>query len=122
MDMGARRQLQELIQQQGHAICNDAPRCRAILKDSLVNYQPELKALVNALNEGIPAELLQISKSDTPPEVLIERLTKRLCDDMGMREEVALWAVESWSISLDVLPESRASKTAIFSGKAECGF
>jgi serine/threonine-protein kinase len=119
MDIRARRQLQELLQQQGYAICNDAPRCRAILNDSLVNYQPELKALVNALNEGIPAELLQVSKNDAPPEVLIGRLTKRLCDDMGMREEVARWAVESWAISLDVLPESRASTAAMFSGKAD---
>ncbi|MBW4475167.1 MAG: phosphate/phosphite/phosphonate ABC transporter substrate-binding protein [Stenomitos rutilans HA7619-LM2] len=111
MDNAARQQLQTFIQQQGHTVCNDLSRCRAILKDYCGQYQSELKALVNALNEGIPADLVS-SQTSAPPEVLVGRLAKRLCDDLGMREEVARWAVESWAIALEVIPESKVSAKA----------
>ena len=52
--------------------------------------------------ELVPAELLG-SSSGMPKEVLLSRLAKRLHDDLGVAEDFARWAVESWALVFGVV-------------------
>jgi uncharacterized RDD family membrane protein YckC len=58
--------------------------------------------LVGALKERVAADLLS-SSSSVPREVLLARLRKRLCDNLGLSGEAARWAVVSWGLALKVI-------------------
>ena len=94
-----RQKLQYIITQYGRSICDEPKRCEALLRDFCPEYKREVNVLVSALKERVAAELMTASDA-IPKEFLIERLTKRLYDNLGMAEEFARWAVESWAIAL----------------------
>jgi hypothetical protein len=60
---------------------------------------------VGALKERVPVDLLA-SQNSTPPVVFLSRLTKKLQDNLGLAEEAARWAVESWALALGVISEA----------------
>jgi len=94
-----RQKLQYVIAQYGRAICDEPKRCEALLRDFCPEYKREVNVLISALKERVAAELMTASDA-LPKEFLIERLTKRLYDNLGIAEEFARWAVESWAIAL----------------------
>ena len=100
MNDDARTQLQYIIGRYGISICGDARRCEAMLRDLCPECKREIHALVNAIREDIPQELIRASK-DIPKELLLTELSKRLCDNLGITVELARWAVESWGTLLD---------------------
>ncbi|MFM8298882.1 MAG: SH3 domain-containing protein, partial [Microcystis aeruginosa] len=61
-----------------------------------------IAVLVGALKERVPADLLA-SQNSTPAVVFLARLTKKLQDNLGLAEEAARWAVESWALALEVI-------------------
>src|SRR3981189_3461820 len=63
---------------------------------------------VMALKEGVATELLG-SQTGIPPAVVSARLTKRLQDNLGVTEDAARWAVDSWAYALG-LPVSPPPK------------
>ncbi|MFM7476068.1 MAG: hypothetical protein ACKO2T_10145, partial [Microcystis aeruginosa] len=71
-------------------------------RDLCGQYQKEIAVLVGALKERVPADLLA-SQNSTPPVVFLARLTKKLQDNLGLAEEAARWAVESWALALGVI-------------------
>jgi hypothetical protein len=97
-----KQKLREIIVQYGRALCDDPQRCEALLRDFCGQYRKEISVLVSALRERVPADLLASQKS-TPPVVLLARLTKRLQDNLGLAEDAARWAVESWALALGVI-------------------
>ena len=101
MNDDARTQLQYIIGRYGIPICGDARRCEAMLRDLCPECKREINALVNAIREDIPQELIRASK-DIPKELLLTELSKRLCDNLGITVDLARWAVESWDIVLGV--------------------
>jgi hypothetical protein len=50
----------------------------------------------------VATELLA-SNNTLPHEVLLARLTKRLCDRLALSQEAARWAVESWALAQGVI-------------------
>jgi formylglycine-generating enzyme required for sulfatase activity len=101
MNDDVRTQLQYIIGRCGISICEDARRCEAMLRDLCPECKREIHALVNAIKENIPQELMRASK-EIPKGLLLSQLSKRLCDNLGIIDDLARWAVESWAILLDL--------------------
>lgn len=102
MNDSPQRTLIDLIAQHGRGLINDPRRCEALLRDLCSEYRREINVLIGALKEGVAAELLA-TQSGVPEEILLARLTKRLRDDLGMAEDAACWAVESWALALGIV-------------------
>ncbi|HEY9605901.1 MAG TPA: hypothetical protein V6C85_30120 [Allocoleopsis sp.] len=103
-----RQKLCELITQYGRSLCDDLQRCEALLRDSCGQYRGEITLLIGALKEGIASSLLS-SQNSVPKVVLLERLIKRLHDNMFLSEDAARWAVESWAVALGVITPSETT-------------
>jgi hypothetical protein len=97
-----RQKLQEIIVQYGRSLGKDPQRCEGLLRDFCGQHRKEISALVGAVKEGVPTELLSSHKS-VPSKILLARLTKRLQDNLALAEEAARWAVESWALALGVI-------------------
>jgi WD40 repeat protein len=97
-----RQKLGEIMATYGRSLCDDPRRCEGLLRDFCGQYRGEIHALVGALKERVAADLLA-SKDTLPHEVLLARLTRRLCDNLALSQEAARWAVESWGMALGVL-------------------
>lgn len=102
MNALARQKLMELVARFGRALGTDPRRCEALLRDVCPQARREIAVLTGSVREGIPAELLAAS-AGTPKEALLGRLSHRLQDQLGLREDLARWAVESWALALGLL-------------------
>ncbi|MFI3188658.1 hypothetical protein BCS42_13365 [Crenothrix sp. D3] len=101
LDPHPRAQLCFIIQQYGQNIITEPKRCRGMLSDLAPHHRLENNLLVAALEQKVAQELLQPSAL-IPLNMQLERLAKRLHDTVGMKEEFAYWAVESWALALGV--------------------
>ena len=99
MEQIVRSKLAELVGRFGLDLCNDPKRCEGLLRDVCGEHKREITALVSAAREGVGAELRQ-SSAGVPKELIIARLTKRLNENVGLAEDLARWAVESWAVAL----------------------
>ncbi len=113
-----RQKLQYIISQFGRVICDEPRRCEAMLRDLCPENKREINLLVGAAKERVAADLMTASDA-VPKEILLARLTRRLYDNLGMAEEFAHWAVESWALALGVIsgpmpgqPVQKSGKTA----------
>lgn len=100
-----RETLRRILAKYGREICGDARRCEGLLNDLCGFYRREINVLVNAVEERVPLDLLAASGS-MPRELLLNKLEKRLEDQLGLTGEAARWAVESWALALDVASET----------------
>jgi predicted RNA-binding Zn-ribbon protein involved in translation (DUF1610 family) len=101
MDTLPRQRLTELVGRYGHDVADDPRRCEALLRDMCPQHKREIFVLVSAVKECVPRELLG-SSSGIPKAVLVSRLTKRLHENLGVAENLARWAVESWALALGI--------------------
>ena len=109
MDDAARQKLYELINDHGVDVSKDIYRCKGLLKDYCAGYPKEMNVLISALQLEIP-NALTASKNSSPQNNLLTRLTKQLYDNIGVREELAYWAVESWAIALGVDAQKKVTQ------------
>src|ERR1700730_16751832 len=93
-----RQKLRYLIASEGRSLCDDPRRCEALLRDVCGAHGREVNLLVTALRQGIATDLLGC-QSGIPPAVVSARLTNRL-DNLGIAEDAARWAVDSWAYAL----------------------
>jgi hypothetical protein len=95
----------QLSETYGRGICREPQRVAAMLRDLCPDRKRESFLLVSALRERVVQDL--VSSIDTVPEdILVTRGIRTLCDHLGLAEDSARWAVESW------LPASRVLATA----------
>ncbi len=99
-----RQKLRELIIEYGRSLCDDPRRCEALLKDYCGQYKREIFVLVNALKNRVAEDLIN-SPAGVPPALLLGRLIQRLEDELGLAENAARWAVESWALALGVIAQ-----------------
>ena len=100
-----RRTLCDIIQAYGQSVFSDTQRCEAFLRDLCGSYRREIFLLIAALKERVVADL-QSSAGSVPDEVLVAKLTHKLCNSLGLAEGPAEWAVKSWLIALRAAPAS----------------
>jgi hypothetical protein len=104
MDVLPRQKLCEIVVTYGESVAEEPRRCEALLRDLCGAYRREISVLTSAARERVPSELLAGQRS-IPAAILLPRLSRRLQDDLGLAEEAASWAVESWALALRVLPQ-----------------
>src|SRR4051794_39514612 len=95
----ARDKLREAVVAFGRHAFSDPRRCEAILRDLCPSAPREIFLLVSALRENVASEL--ISGGAVPEEAVAAKLTHRLSESLGLAEDAARWAVESWHFALD---------------------
>ncbi len=98
-----RQKLLEIVGRCGRSLVDDSRRCEGLMRDYFPAYRREIAVLTTALEERIPAELLDASNKAVPRSVLLARLAQRLHDDTAMEEEAARWATHTWSLALGVV-------------------
>jgi hypothetical protein len=89
-----------LAKSHGRTICREPQRLEAILRDRCPAHKREIFLLTAAAREQVVAELV-VTADQFSDEVLIAKGARKLCDGLGLSEEAARWAVETW------LPASR---------------
>ncbi|WP_347990344.1 tetratricopeptide repeat protein [Methylomonas sp. AM2-LC] len=102
LDMHPRAQLCFILEQYGRVLINEPKRCRGMLKDLAPHHTRETNLLITALEQKIADELLKPNPLISV-DMQIERLAKRLHDNLGTQLEFAYWAVESWALALNVI-------------------
>jgi hypothetical protein len=96
MDDRAKVCLKGLVATHGAAVYADARRCEAFLRDLCPDARREIRVLAGAVQEGIPDDLLSSSRGE-PIGLLVERLARRLSDNLALDRDAARWAVEAWA-------------------------
>jgi hypothetical protein len=109
MNDAPRQALREIVAKYGTDICSDSRRCEGLLKDKCGSYRREISILINALEEHAPLDLLAGGNS-TPRELLLNRLAKRLEDNLALTTDAAVWAVESWALALKVITDAEIAE------------
>src|SRR5262245_43024660 len=102
----AQNRLQDIIKRYGIDLIRHPDRCEGLLRDHCAEYRLEVSVLVAALKERIPGELLK-PVSGVPRDVQLGMLARRLEDNNGFTEAVAVWAVDAWAVALDQPPSSK---------------
>jgi hypothetical protein len=95
------QKLREIVVQYGRSVCENPSYCKGLLLDLCGEYKREVNVLAMVLEEHVVDELLHIS-AGVPTELVVARLTQRLCDNRSMEQEVARWGVESWALALGI--------------------
>jgi tetratricopeptide (TPR) repeat protein len=107
-----RKRLKQLVDKHGSELCYNSRRLEAFLKDYCGEHKREINLLVMAAREGTARELL--NTSGTKLEAWdFQRLVRKLCEDTGMSEDFARWAVESWALALGKELPSEQEKTPV---------
>lgn len=95
-----RHKLREIIQRYGLTLVDDPRRVRALLLDLCGQYRREIFVLVQAQEDGVAEDLLEVPDS-IPLEMLVSQLTHRLVENRALSQDAARWSVESWAYALD---------------------
>jgi len=101
-----RRTLCDLIAKYGPDLHADVRRTEALLRDLCGAYPREIFVLIHAQKQQVAAELLNAPRW-IPQTALTSRLARRLVDNLGLAEDVASWAVETWAVALN--PKAKSS-------------
>lgn len=109
MDEGARDALREIIASEGAAVLDDQRRFRGLLLDRCGGSRVEVKLLMAALEEDVPAMMLAGSDG-TPAPMLVDRLSHRLQEARSLAPESARWSVDSWALALGITDRLTASR------------
>ena len=102
MDEDAVRGLSRLVARRPETIT--IPHlCTALLHDYCGTHKRECAALVNAVAEDIPGELMR-GPGHVPGDVWFDGLVQRLVNNRVMSPDAAEWAVTRWAEALGVPP------------------
>jgi hypothetical protein len=97
----ARDNLILLVSRFGKSVADDPRRLNGLLKDLCgEHFKREVNALVSVAREGIVRDLANC-QSNIPIKVYIQRGARRLIDNVGLVEDLAVWSVETWVIALN---------------------
>jgi hypothetical protein len=89
----------------GPGICREPRRVIAMLRDLHPEMSRESFLVVAALREHVVSDIVA-SLDSIPDEILITRGIGRLRDNLGLAEDSARWAVESWLPACRVLAKT----------------
>lgn len=79
----------------GRGICREPQRLEAMLRDICPTHKREIFLLISALKEQVVSDLMD-SHEGVPEEMVVARSCQRLSGNLGLTEDSARWAVESW--------------------------
>jgi len=107
-----RQKLIEVVHQYGEAILAEPRRLESLITYLCGDeYRLEIHLLIGALKEGIAGDLRAAPKG-MPLTTLLESLATRLEDNLGLTRDAAQWAVDSWAMCLNLIPQEQADTAA----------
>jgi hypothetical protein len=109
MNATVQTKLRQIVAQYGISVIDDPLRCQGLLNDLCPMCKREVNSLILVLKEGVPLELIKAGGS-TPRKAVASRLIRQIVDNHGLSEDVARWAVESWSRAVDSLDPAEIAK------------
>ena len=95
----------KIVETYGRGILREPQRLEAMLRDVCPGSRREVFLLVAAVKEQIVTDLV-VSLDVVPEDLLVARGARRLSESLGLTEDSARWAIESW------LPASRLAAAA----------
>ena len=110
MNDAPRQKLREIIERHGREIIENPRRVEGLLRDYCGAYRREISVLTMAIEEHAAADLLAAPAS-LPRQVLVSRLTQRLCDNLALSETAARWSIESWAWAFGVISDADLTAT-----------
>jgi hypothetical protein len=93
-----RQTLANIIRTNGAGICETPRRVENLLRDLCPELRLEINVLVTAMRAQVPRDLVSVPVSNA--NLMLPRLTDRLCQSHGIETSHAQWAVESFAIAL----------------------
>ena len=93
----ARRVLCDVVAEHGPEIATDARRLRYVLNDVCPDERKAIFALTAAAEARVT---LHLGAAPRGMALRVERAARRLADELGLAEDVARWAAESWALAL----------------------
>ena len=91
-----------VINMHGRSILDEPDKVAALLEEmSRGDYEQERKALIIALKDRVPQELLKPQKGFTWVSTS-SRLKKQLKEKHGMSDDLAEWVIETWAKALEM--------------------
>lgn len=103
--------LKALLTTQGQTLLAQPGRLKSLLQDECPEAKREISALLLALEERIPQDLLVVHSGE-PIGNLLARLAKRLSEQRALAGAAALWAVRAWAGALGLEEMAAASVAA----------
>jgi len=108
--------LKELVGRYGEALAHEPSRCEALLRDTCGSCGREIFVLVSAVRQHVPLDLLTPHRN-LPLPLMKGFMMKRLQDELGLSDEAARWAVDTWAEALglsdpQVEEETNGAKSA----------
>jgi hypothetical protein len=103
MNDSVQAKLKEIVARYGVSVVDDPLRCQGLLNDLCPSSRKEVTSLILVLKEGVPWELLKAGKN-APRQAVHTRLVRQVMGNIGLSEDVARWAVQSWAIAVETLP------------------
>ena len=100
-----RQKLCEILETYGRLVCDEPQRCEALLRDLCPGHRREVFLLIAALRERVVFDLLS-SSAEAPEEIVVSAQVRKLCENLGLAEVAARWAVESWLCAVRTVPRS----------------
>ncbi|WP_321508063.1 HEAT repeat domain-containing protein [uncultured Methanoregula sp.] len=91
--------LKDMVRRYGESLVHDPFRCEALLRDTCGSCGREIFVLVSAVRQHVPIDLLA-PRHNFPLSLMKGFMIKRLQDEMGLSDESARWAVETWAEAL----------------------
>jgi hypothetical protein len=104
LDLHPRTQLCLILKQYGQSIMSEPKRCKALLNDLAPQYHLENVLLMAALEQQVAEELLK-PNALMSIDAQLKRLAQVLHDAIGIEDEFAYWAVESWALALELIQQ-----------------
>jgi HEAT repeats len=101
MDDRPRIILKDLVRRYGISLASDPLRTEGLLRDTCGTNHREIFALVSAVRQKVPGDLLA-PRHSLSIALLQDFLAKRLRDELSLSDEASRWAVESWADALGV--------------------
>lgn len=95
-----REKLIELVNQIGPAISEEPSLCECFLAPRNKDTSKAIDALVVAIRQGLTTELRQ-AKQESVDRIHLDGKIRQLCS-VGVKPEIASWAVETWAIAIGV--------------------
>nr|WP_320160824.1 HEAT repeat domain-containing protein [uncultured Methanoregula sp.] len=102
--------LKDLVQRYGTSLAQDPFRCEALLRDTCGTCSREIFVIVSAVRQHVPIDLLA-PRHNLPLSLMKGFMMKRLQDELGLSDESARWAVETWAEALDLTDTSLEENT-----------
>jgi len=102
--------LKDLVHRYGTSLAQDPFRCEALLRDTCGTCSREIFVIVSAVRQHVPIDLLA-PRHNLPLSLMKGFMMKRLQDELGLSDESARWAVETWAEALDLTDTSLEENT-----------